>query len=68
MTATWFALLIAKWAFMKTRMFAIALERGRVLVRIAQACGFVSMIITRRDGAGAVQKFVSLRNVEKELG
>jgi len=36
-TATWFALLTARWAFMKTIMLAIAFERGRVFERRAQA-------------------------------
>jgi len=37
---------------MKTRMFAIAFERGKVGERSAQAWGFVSRIITRREGVG----------------
>jgi len=36
---------------MKTRMLAIALESGRESSRRAQACGFVSMTIVRREGA-----------------
>jgi hypothetical protein len=36
---------------MKTRMLATALESGRESSRRAQACGFVSIITVRRDGA-----------------
>ena len=39
---------------MKTRMFAIALERGRVGERRAQACGFVSRTMARSEGGGPV--------------
>ena len=39
---------------MKTRRLAIALERGRVSARRAQALGFVSMIMARRDGGASV--------------
>ena len=38
---------------MKTRMLAMAAERGRVGARRAQACGFVSMIMVSRDGGGS---------------
>lgn len=37
---------------MKIRRLEIALESGRVLVKRAQACGFVSRIMVRFDGAG----------------
>lgn len=33
----------------------MALDRGRVLARSAQACGFVSRTTTSSDGAGAVK-------------
>lgn len=36
---------------MKTRIFAMALERGRESSRIAQAWGFVSRTMVSRDGA-----------------
>jgi hypothetical protein len=36
---------------MKTRMLAIALVRGREFSRRAQAWGFVSITIVRREGA-----------------
>lgn len=36
---------------MSTRMFATALESGREFSRAAQACGFVSRMMVRRDGA-----------------
>ena len=39
---------------MKTSRFAIALERGRVFARRAQAWGFVSRMMVRRDGGGSV--------------
>ena len=52
--ATLFALLNARWASMKTRRLAIAAERGSVEERSAQAWGFVSRIIVRRDGGGSV--------------
>lgn len=39
---------------MKTRMFATALDRGRESSKAAQACGFVSMTMVRRDGARSV--------------
>jgi hypothetical protein len=39
---------------MKTRRLATAEERGSVLLRCAQAWGFVSRTIARRDGGGAV--------------
>lgn len=51
-TATSFAFPEARCAFMKTRRLAIADESGRVLDRCAQACGFVSRTIARRDGGG----------------
>ena len=38
---------------MKTRRLAIAAERGRVGERRAQAWGFVSRIIVKRDGGGS---------------
>lgn len=53
-TATRFALLIARWAFMKTRMLAIAFVRGSVEERRDQACGFVSRMIVRREGGTPV--------------
>ena len=37
---------------MKTMIFATALERGRTEERSAQAWGFVSRTMTRRDGTG----------------
>ncbi len=40
---------------MKTRMLAIALERGRVELRRDQACGFVSRTMVRREGGGSVR-------------
>lgn len=46
-------LLQAKWAFMKTRRMAIALEKGRVGERRAQAEGWVSRIMVRREGGGS---------------
>lgn len=54
MTATSFVLPEARCAFMKTRRLAMAEERGRpVEARWAQACGFVSRTIARREGGGA---------------
>lgn len=41
---------------MNTRMFATAVERGRVFSRRAHACGFVSKIIVRREDAGSVMR------------
>jgi hypothetical protein len=35
---------------MKTRIFAMAFERGSVLERRAQACGFVSRTRTKSEG------------------
>jgi hypothetical protein len=55
MTATSLAFPLARCAFMKTRRLATALERGRMEERCAQACGFVSRMIARRDGGGPVQ-------------
>lgn len=52
--ATLLALLKARWAFMKTRRLAMAAERGRVGARRAQALGFVSRIIVRREGGGSI--------------
>ena len=67
-TATWLALLIARWAFMKTRRLAIALERGSVPERRAQACGFVSRTMTRSEGDGpadySVRKVVCEESVK----
>ena len=40
---------------MKTRRLAIALERGRVSARRAQAEGFVSRMMVKRDGGGSFQ-------------
>ena len=40
---------------MKTRRLAIALESGRVSARRAQAWGFVSRMMVKRDGGGSVQ-------------
>lgn len=40
---------------MKTRMLAMAFERGRVDLRRAQACGLVSRTMTRRDGVAAAE-------------
>lgn len=51
--ATSFAWLKARWAFMKTRRLASAFESGRVAARRAQALGFVSRIIVRREGGGS---------------
>ena len=39
---------------MKTRRFDMAFERGSVVLRRAQAWGFVSRTMTRRDGEAAV--------------
>ena len=39
---------------MNTRRLAIALESGRVFDRRAQAFGFVSRIIVRREGGGSL--------------
>ncbi len=44
---------------MKTRRLAMAAERGRVGVRRAQAWGFVSRIMVRREGGGSDGKGVS---------
>lgn len=38
---------------MKTRMFAMAFERGRVSERSAQAWGLVSRMMVSRDGGGS---------------
>lgn len=38
---------------MKTRRTARAFEKGRVGARRAQAAGWVSRIIVRRDGGGS---------------
>jgi hypothetical protein len=38
---------------MKTRRLATAAERGRVSEMVAQGWGFVSRIMTRRDGEGS---------------
>jgi len=54
MTATLLALLKARWAFMKTRIFATAWERVRVCERKDQAWGFVSRTMVRREGGGSV--------------
>lgn len=51
MTATSLAKLKARCELMKTRIFAMALERGRESSRIAQAWGFVSRTMVSRDGA-----------------
>jgi hypothetical protein len=48
---------------MKTRMLAIAFERGRVGARRAQAWGFVSSTMTRSDGEGPVK--LSGRDLER---
>lgn len=53
MRATWLALLKARWALTKTRMFAMAREMGRVSERAAQARGFVSRTMERREGVSA---------------
>lgn len=53
MTATSFLLPEARCALMKTRRLAMAEESGRVEARWAQAWGFVSRTIARRDGGGA---------------
>lgn len=37
---------------MKTSRLAIAVDSGRVDARCAQACGFVSRTMDRRDGGG----------------
>lgn len=39
---------------MKTRMLAMAVERGRVGDRSAQAWGFVSRMMVRREGGRSV--------------
>lgn len=39
---------------MKMRRLAMALDRGRVVLRRAQACGLVSRTMTRREGVVAV--------------
>ena len=67
-TATWFALLIARWAFINTSMLAIAFERGRVGERRAQAWGLVSRTMTRSEGEGPVIGLdQSLDNVQTAL-
>lgn len=38
---------------MKIKRLAMALDRGRVVLRRAQACGLVSRTITRREGVVA---------------
>ena len=38
---------------MKTRRLAMEAECGRMGARRAQACGFVSSIIVKRDGGGS---------------
>lgn len=52
--ATLLALLKARWALMKTRRLAIAAEKEIVGARRAQAWGFVSRIIVKREGGGSV--------------
>lgn len=44
---------------MKTRRLAIALEKGRVSERRAQALGFVSRMIVRSEGGGSNGEDVS---------
>ena len=44
---------------MKTSRFATALERGRVSERRAQAWGFVSRIMVKREGGGSEFRMVS---------
>ena len=39
---------------MKTRRFEMALERGRIPERRAQAFGLVSRIMVRREGGGSL--------------
>ena len=53
MIATLLALLKARWALMKTRRLAIAVEKGRVGAMRAQAWGLVSSMIVNRDGGGS---------------
>lgn len=56
MMATLLLLLKARWALMKTRRLAIAAERGRVGARRAQAWGFVSRIMVKREGGGSEER------------
>lgn len=53
MMATLLLLLKARWALMKTRILAMAAERVRVGARRAQAWGFVSRIMVKREGGGS---------------
>lgn len=52
-TQIWLLLLQARWAFIKTRRTARAFEKGRVGERRAQAEGWVSRIMVRREGGGS---------------
>lgn len=54
MTHTWFAWLMARWAFMKTRSDEMAFERESVLERASQAMGLVSRIMVRMEGGVAM--------------
>lgn len=45
---------------MKTRMLAMAVERGREGFRSAQACGLVSRMMVRREGGRSTYCLVSL--------
>lgn len=56
MMATLLLLLKARWALMKTRRLAMAAERGRVGARRAQAWGFVSRIMVKREGGGSERR------------
>ena len=53
---------------MKTRRLEIAAERGRVGDRSAQAWGFVSRIMVRRDGGGSIERVVSFAVVCGRMG
>jgi len=49
---------------MKTRRLAMAAERGRIGERRAQAWGFVSRIIVRREGGGSVD-LINVSSLER---
>ena len=52
---------------MKTRMLAIALERGRVGERSVQACGLVSRTMTRREGEVPAEGQIGILGVLERL-
>ncbi len=72
MIAMRLAWLMARWAFMKTRRLARVVERVRVEWRSAQALGFVSRIIVRREGGGSGEGLVGVerggRGVRRTVG